>query len=502
MEEGSADTADRFEMRGELGTGATGAVYRVLDRERGEEVALKTLRRVSGADLYRFKREFRALAGVHHPNLATLHELFVVGNEWMFTMELVDGERFDQYVRPGGQLDEARLRDALRQLVDGLCALHAAGKIHRDLKPSNVLVDQRGRTVILDFGLAVSTENVDRTHEGGSVGTIAYMSPEQAADLPLTEATDWYAVGVMLHEALVGVRPIRGSPQDIFLRKQIEEAPSLESLAGAPEDLAELCTLLLDRNPELRADGEEVLAALGAELSPATRAIAEAATARKRSPADPAALARLSDALAASRDHFVIVVVRGARGSGKTALVDAFADEVRDGDANALVLAARDNAREQTPLPAVDQAVDQLSAYLLGLPRRDVEAIVFDAAPLARIFPALRRIPLLQLPTLPQAREAPPLDRFAEGIRALRRVLHRVSLRGPLLWTVDDGRGPSPERARLLVDHFTSGSEDERPHLLLVAAMHPEVVDGNPMIANLVRWRDDKRGDLRFIDLS
>jgi serine/threonine protein kinase len=231
MEDGTADTADtadaadtaeRFEMRGELGVGATGAVYRVLDRRRGEEVALKTLRRVSGSDLYRFKREFRSLTGIHHPNLATLHELYVVGNEWMFTMELVVGERFDQYVRPGGELDEARLRDALRQLADGLCALHAAGKIHRDLKPSNVLVDRQGRCVILDFGLVVPTENADRTHEGGSVGTIAYMSPEQAADLPLTDATDWYAVGVMLHEALVGVRPIRGSPQDIFLRKQVE----------------------------------------------------------------------------------------------------------------------------------------------------------------------------------------------------------------------------------------------------------------------------------------
>ncbi|KAB2899698.1 MAG: serine/threonine protein kinase, partial [Kofleriaceae bacterium] len=192
--EGSAEGGERFELRGELGVGGSGAVYRVLDHARGEEVALKTLRRVSGADLYRFKREFRALSGVHHPHLVTLHELFVVGTEWMYTMELVDGERFDRWVRPAGVLDEARLRDALRQLADGLHALHAAGKIHRDLKPTNVLVDRRGRVVILDFGLTVPPESVDRTHEGGSVGTIAYMSPEQAADLPLGPATDWYAV--------------------------------------------------------------------------------------------------------------------------------------------------------------------------------------------------------------------------------------------------------------------------------------------------------------------
>jgi eukaryotic-like serine/threonine-protein kinase len=501
MENEVADTGERFELRGELGIGATGAVYRVFDRQRGEEVALKTLRRVSGADLYRFKREFRALAGVHHPNLATLHELFVVGNEWMFTMELVDGVRFDEYVRPGGQLDEVRLRDALRQLVDGLCALHAIGKIHRDLKPSNVLVDRGGRTVILDFGLAVPTENADRTHEGGSVGTIAYMSPEQAADLPLTEATDWYAVGVMLHEALVGVRPIRGSPQDIFLRKQIEEAPALENLAGAPEDLAELCTLLLDRNPELRADGDEVLAALGADISPATRAIAQAASARKRIAADHAGLVVLRDALAASREHFVVVVVRGGRGTGKTALLDTFVDEVRERHEDALVLTTRDNAREQTPLPGVDQAVDQLSAFLLGLSRRDAEEILHDAAPLARIFPALRRIPLLQMPTLPQAKAAPPADPFGDGIRALRRVLHRISVSRPVLWTVDDGRGPGPERARLLTDHLATGIESERPRVLIVTALHPDAVEGNALLANMIRWRDEKNGDLRFIDL-
>ncbi|HUQ02084.1 MAG TPA: serine/threonine-protein kinase [Kofleriaceae bacterium] len=496
--EGTAGTGERFELRGQLGVGASGAVYRVLDRERGEEVALKTLRRVSGADLYRFKREFRALTGVHHPNLATLHELFVVGNEWMFTMELVDGERFDEWVRPAGALDQARLRSALRQLVDGLCALHAIGKIHRDLKPSNVLVDHSGRTVILDFGLAVHPGNIDRTHEGGSVGTIAYMSPEQALDLPLGPATDWYAVGVMLFEGLTGKRPLRGALHDVLLRKQLDPAP-LELPDDAPADLAELCRRLLERDPERRADGAAVMAVLGAELSEATRAIAIAATARRSTPCDPDALAALREAFKDSRDHLVAVIVRGPSGSGKSALYETFVDEVRRTDA--LVMAAADNQREQTPMPVVDQAIDQLSTYLIGLPRSEAEDIVRDAAPLARVFPALRRVPPLQLPTLPHGKATSPAEIFREGIQALRRVLFRISLRRPLLFAADNGRGPGQVMAEPLVDHFTAGEESERPRILLMMVIRPDALPGNALVANFVRWRDERGGDLRFIDM-
>jgi serine/threonine protein kinase len=103
-------------------------------------------------------------------------------------------------------------------------ALHVSGKLHRDLKPSNVLVTGEGRVVLLDFGLVsdVETQRVDLTHDQAAVGTPAYMSPEQAADQPLTEASDWYAVGVMLYEALTGRRPFDGSAEQMMRRKQRE----------------------------------------------------------------------------------------------------------------------------------------------------------------------------------------------------------------------------------------------------------------------------------------
>src|SRR6185312_10575271 len=115
-------------------------------------------------------------------------------------------------VRPHGTLDEARLGPAVAQLVAGVMALHGHHIIHRDLKPSNVMVTHDGRLVLLDFGLVLETERANITRTGdGIAGTPAYMAPEQAAGLPVSAAGDWYAVGVMLYEAISGVRPFKGS---------------------------------------------------------------------------------------------------------------------------------------------------------------------------------------------------------------------------------------------------------------------------------------------------
>src|SRR4051812_11823896 len=223
-----------------------GVVYQAFDRERNTMVALKTLRGLSESldaeVVLRFKNEFRSLQDLHHPNLVSLGELIEDSGHWFFTMELLDGVDFLEWVRPGGASDgehtptrrspgalmtpattpdgtigaalahaptvpvsvaapsplhEGRLREALRQLAAGLSALHAAGKVHRDIKPNNILVQRDGRLVLLDFGLVTDATRENWADEG-VVGTTAYMAPEQAASKPVGPEADCYAVGVLL----------------------------------------------------------------------------------------------------------------------------------------------------------------------------------------------------------------------------------------------------------------------------------------------------------------
>src|SRR5262249_46426628 len=163
------------------------------------------LSRLEPARLYRLKNEFRSLAEVAHPNLCRLYELFGDGDAWFFTMDLVSGQDFHSFGRPGCSLDEPRRRAVLPQMFEAVLPIHQAGKLHRDRKPENVLVSDEGRVVVLDFGLSVDPEpgGVGQTVADGEVsGTPAYMAPEQAAGESATPASDLYALGVMLFEAL------------------------------------------------------------------------------------------------------------------------------------------------------------------------------------------------------------------------------------------------------------------------------------------------------------
>lgn len=165
-----------------------------------------------------------------------------------------------------------RLRVALRQLAQGVHAIHSAGKLHRDLKPSNVLVTPRGRLVILDFGVAADLSHVEPEFPAGSgemVGTVSYMAPEHTASEATPDpASDWYSVGVMLYEALVGRRPFVGCSTEILARKvAMDPPPPSECVDGVPPDLDALCMDLLQREPSRRPSGDELLQRLGVSLS-------------------------------------------------------------------------------------------------------------------------------------------------------------------------------------------------------------------------------------------
>jgi serine/threonine protein kinase len=255
---------DRFEIVGALGQGAYGLVLHAIDRQRHMPVALKLLRQAEVAGLATFKQEFYTLADLHHPNIIILYELFAADPPWFFTMELLEGAtHFQSYI----QAHPEKLREALGQLALGVAALHAAGKLHRDLKSSNVLVTPAGRVVVTDFGLAAPVRAVDGRGPSGLVGTVPYMAPEQGADRPVTPASDWYSVGVMLYEALTGRLPFERSPGSMWdylrLKLETDPPPPSEVVHGLPGDLNDLCVALLRREPTARPTGGEACRRLG-----------------------------------------------------------------------------------------------------------------------------------------------------------------------------------------------------------------------------------------------
>ncbi|MCX4239288.1 serine/threonine-protein kinase [Paraliomyxa miuraensis] len=466
---------DRFEVRGVLGHGRHGTVFAAHDLRLGHDVALKVLPGLGADALARFKQEFRALADVGHPNLVTLHELFVRPDVVFFSMELIGGGDFLTWVRPGGTLALARLRTATAELARGLTALHAAGVLHRDLKPSNVLVREGGGVALVDFGLARPLQRGD--DEDGTVGTPRYMSPEQAASYVLGPASDWYSVGVMLHEALAGVAPLRELEGfSLLVAKQTTDLPSVASVVAdgvqlAPE-LVALCDELLARRPERRPKAVEVLARLGVEPELMGLGHGHGIAGEERVFGRRDELSRLHAALDRVRadddggsDCTVVAFVHGASGTGKSALVRSFVQRVRlRGDA--LVLEGRCYERETVPFKGIDGLVDELRRHLRARARRGEPLTPPPGAgALARLFPVLADVPGFR-EERSVGDERDPVALRDAAVDALRGVLRRLAEDERLMLVLDDLQWCDPDGARVLVELLRGSG---RPPLLLVA---------------------------------
>jgi eukaryotic-like serine/threonine-protein kinase len=440
VEEEPFPNTGRFRMIQRLGAGGMGVVYEAHDTLRGEIVALKTLRRSRAADLLRLKREFRSLVDVTHPNLACLYELFVDDDRGFFTMEKVDGVNFVDYAqRIDRRSGRDQLFDAFRQLVDGVSALHARGKIHRDIKPSNVLVTPDGRVVILDFGL--TTERLQRHAVESpcvSGGTPAYMPPEAVAG-ESSVAGDWYSVGVTLYEALTGMLPFTGAAQDVLLRKRTADPPPPAEIApDVARDLSVVCMGLLHRNPTARLSGPEALRQLTAQ--PAHVEPLPAWGHETPFVGRARQLQVLDDAFAAlTTRRATAVSIHGPSGIGKSALVRRFLNKAHE-QPNVVVLSGRCYESESVPYKALDGVIDDLSRHLTSMPHEEVEPLLpTDAAALTRVFPVLLHvgaIAALRLDHQEGRDDLPGLRRRA--FRALRELLARLAVRQPLVMFIDD----------------------------------------------------------------
>jgi hypothetical protein len=488
----------RFKPIRLLGTGGTGSVHLVFDEQTGMEVALKTLNLSSGTDLYRFKREFRALADIKHTNLVTLHELISEGGAWFFTMEYVPGLPFDQYLlgrslspdpassatsmegmlaQPLPQVDPERLLHTIQQLCAGVHAMHEIGCIHRDLKPTNVLVTEAGRLVILDFGLAQPKGNTTLSG-GGFSGTPAYMAPEQALDRPCLPAADWYAVGTMIYEVLTGRCPFEGAMFDVLLRKQTEDPPPpLQVNPEADELLSELCMRLLQRDASQRPTGPEILVRLGVagdrRALPPLRRHTPVGTVALRLPGRERELQALFAAYAKARKGSqAVVMVQGTSGIGKTCLVEAFLDDLQANSSDtaaALVLRGRCHERETLPFKGLDNVVDSLSHRLASLGADDQAYVLPDGILyLSEIFPVLRRLKLTEHRRyfLPPLRDAKELRNHA--FIAFCELLRRLARLQPVVIFIDDLQWADRDSFALL--RALSQQPGAPPIMLVVAA--------------------------------
>lgn len=501
---------ERFVVRERLGEGGMGVVYRAYDSALESDVALKTLRALDAAGIYRFKREFRALADISHPNLVSLHELVSSDDAWFFTMELVEGVDFTSWVRPNESCDFRRLREAAIQLAQGVEAMHTLKRYHRDLKPSNVLVTKDGRVVVLDFGLVtmLAEESADPDMMTSHVvGTIAYMAPEQAAGMPVTSASDWYSVGMMLFEAMTGRHPFEGKPFDVLAHKQRLDAPRASSLApNLPEDLDALCNALLSREPRKRPTGEQILERLGAKQKPASAKTAArtpraaSATGSPQLDSREEQLRALRSAYSASRaGRTVIAQIHGSSGMGKSSLVRRFIDELPEA-AKTLVLSGRCYERESVPFKSFDSLIDALSRHLMRLPKEEAMPLLpRDVAFLARIFPALWRVKAVR-DVEPRAVETnDPLEHRRLAFVALRALFHRLSSMRPLVLYVDDLQWGDLDSAHLIAELLRP---PDPPPLLFVMCFRSEDRETSAPLRMLLSTRYELPVEVRELPIA
>jgi len=256
-------TFSHYKIESELGQGGMGIVYRATDTVLERTVALKFLPPMFSRDedaKKRFVHEARAVSALDHPNVAVVHEIGGTDTDQPFiVMAYYNGQTLEDIIADGPiSLDDAV--DHALSIARGLGAAHAKGIIHRDIKPGNVMVTESGLVKILDFGLA-KVQDVTMTLGAKSLGTLAYMSPEQAQGTPVDARTDLWALGVVFYEMLCGKRPFDGPYDAAILYAAAHEAH--ESVANrrtdTPDHVAAIVDKLLQKKPEQRYQNAQEL---------------------------------------------------------------------------------------------------------------------------------------------------------------------------------------------------------------------------------------------------
>ena len=511
--------AGRYRLGQVIGIGGFGTVFDAFDEVTRSRVAVKSLRQIDPQRLFCFKQEFRLLADCRHANLVRYYELFQERDRWYLAMEHVDGVDVMSYVRGAetprvdsttmthsasvevpwegqgaakqallgrvtgdrqgevavaSERELARIRLLLSQLAAGLEHLHANNLVHRDLTPRNIMVGRNGRLVILDFGLALRGSGTAMMRNL-RVGTPKYMAPEQVSSEPSTAAADWYAVGSILYAMLTGIAPFVGSSNQVLAdkRSKIPVDPRVLN-AHLPDDLCQLVVDCLALDPLQRpTDGVERLRACAIAANPA-RVTARPSTAIpfvgrtiQLEELDHAWRSLVKDR------RGTVVVVRGPSGMGKSALIDRFVSRLPTGDR--LLLRSRCYQHESVPFKAIDGLADAIGEYLQDAQEEELAHLLPDGLQyLARLFPALRMIPRIELKVEAEAATPTQLDPHEQrrrGFQALRELFHRLAIGHHLVITLDDIQWGDEDSLAALTEVL---APPDAPPVLLIACGRTE----------------------------